>query len=68
MQDLFFNPAFFLFKNFFIHGIKLLDEFTEKFSFKIQEKSGKIIVDFLSILMYNHRYAGVRPDFRKSAG
>ena len=39
MQDLFFNPAFFLFKNFFIHGIKLLDEFTEKFSFKIQEKS-----------------------------
>ena len=63
MQDLFFNPAFFLFKNFFIHGIKLLDEFTEKFSFKIQEKSGKIIVDFLSIVLYNEKCADARERF-----
>ena len=63
MQDLFFNPAFSLFKNFFIHGIKLLDEFTEKFSFKIQEKSGKIIVDFLSIFLYNEKCADARERF-----
>ena len=37
-------------------------------NFQLIVKFGKIMVDFLSILMYNHRYAGVRPDFRKSAG
>ena len=37
-------------------------------NFQLIVKFGKIIIDFLSILLYNQKYAGVRRDFEVLTG